>query len=87
MQKLNQCLELQELAQKYKKTPAQIILRWGLQRQTIVIPKSTKPDRIKENIDIVGFSLTPEDMESIKKIDKNKRSNDPQGAWGIDIYA
>jgi diketogulonate reductase-like aldo/keto reductase len=87
MQELNQCLELQELAQKYKKTPAQIILRWGLQRQTIVIPKSTKPDRIKENIDIVGFSLTPEDMESIKKIDTNKRSNDPQGAWGIDIYA
>jgi diketogulonate reductase-like aldo/keto reductase len=87
MQELSQCLELQELAQKYKKTPAQIILRWGLQRQTIVIPKSTKPDRIEENIDIVGFSLTPEDMESIKKIDKNKRSNDPQGAWGIDIYA
>ncbi|GAQ85813.1 hypothetical protein KFL_002550200 [Klebsormidium nitens] len=76
-----------ELARKYNKTPAQIVLRWGLERQTIVIPKSTKPDRIKENIDSVDFSLTPEDMARIKKIDRNKRSNDPQGAWGIDIYA
>ncbi|MGO3018738.1 MAG: aldo/keto reductase [Anaerococcus sp.] len=65
--------EIIKLGEKYNKTPAQITLRWHIERGTMVIPKSINPDRIKENISIFDFDLTKEDMEAIKSIDKNKR--------------
>ncbi len=62
-----------QLAAKYDKTPAQIILRWHIQEDTIVIPKSVTPSRIKENINVFDFSLTKEDMDAIYSLDRNER--------------
>lgn len=64
---------LTELASKYGKTPAQIILRWHYQEDTITIPKSITPSRIEENMQIFDFELSTEDMLKIKSINKNER--------------
>lgn len=84
------CLDdpvLQGLAKKYKKTVAQIVLRWGIQRNTVVIPKSSKLERLEENFNVFDFELTREDMEIIRSIDRNCRTNQPAKFWGIDLYA
>ncbi|KAG0451613.1 hypothetical protein HPP92_026131 [Vanilla planifolia] len=84
------CLEdpvLQELAKKYDKTVAQFILRWGIQRKTVVIPKSSKLERLKENFQVFNFTISDEDMEKVKAIDKRYRTNQPSIFWGIDLYA
>ncbi len=56
---------LVQLAQKYEKTPAQIILRWHLQRGLTVIPKSVNPDRMAQNLDVFDFELEEKDMDAI----------------------
>lgn len=61
------------IAKKYNKTSAQIILRWQLQAGYIVIPGSKNPDHIKENISIFDFKLSSEDMAEIYNINKNRR--------------
>jgi diketogulonate reductase-like aldo/keto reductase len=66
-----------EAAAKYNKTPAQIVLRWAVQRNTVVIPKTTKPERLTENISIFDFALTEDEMNAIYKLNKNERYNDP----------
>lgn len=58
------------LAEKYKKTIAQIILRWHVQRGVIPIPKSSNEERIKENLDIFDFQLSKEDMEAISSLNE-----------------
>ncbi|PHT60702.1 NADP-dependent D-sorbitol-6-phosphate dehydrogenase [Capsicum baccatum] len=77
----------QGLAEKYKKTVAQVILRWGIQRNTVVIPKSSKLERLQENFNVLDFELTKEDMDVIKSLDRNYRTNQPAKFWGIDLYA
>ena len=62
-----------ELAKKYGKTNAQIILRWHIQSGNVVIPGSKNPDHIRDNFDIFDFALTDEDMAEITKVNKNKR--------------
>ena len=62
-----------KLAEKYGKTNAQIILRWHIQEGIIVFPKSSNPVHIKENIDIVDFELTEEEMNEIRQLDKGFR--------------
>lgn len=64
---------LAEIGKKYGKTPAQVTLRWHLQNDIVIIPKSVTPSRIKENADIFDFELTAEDMEQIDQLDKNTR--------------
>ena len=66
-----------ELAGKYGKSNAQIILRWHVQRGTTVIPGSTNPDHIKANADIFDFELTADEMAAIEKINKNVRYYNP----------
>lgn len=66
-----------ELAKKYGKSNAQIILRWHVQRGTTVIPGSTNPDHIKANADIFDFELTADEMAAIEKINKNVRYYNP----------
>ena len=62
-----------ELAQKYGKTNVQVILRWHIQEGTVIFPKSTNPQHIRDNFDIFDFELTGEEMERIRAIDKNMR--------------
>ena len=62
-----------ELGKKYGKTPAQIILRWHTQMGFVVIPGSKNTDHIKDNLDILDFTLTDEDMQKISKLDKDQR--------------
>ena len=62
-----------ELAAKYGKSNAQIILRWHVQSGNIVIPGSKNPDHIRDNFDIFDFELTSEDMAKIAGVDKNVR--------------
>ena len=62
-----------ELAGKYGKSNAQIILRWHVQSGNVVIPGSKNPDHIRDNFDIFDFELTDEDMKRIESVDKNTR--------------
>ena len=62
-----------DLATKYGKTNAQIILRWHVQSGNIVIPGSKNPNHIRDNFDIFDFELTQEEMELISRVDKNTR--------------
>lgn len=66
--------ELKEIGEKYGKTPAQVILRWHLQRGIVVIPKSTHVERMEENFNVFDFELTNEDMSVIAALDKKKSS-------------
>lgn len=63
---------LKEIANKYRKTTGQIMLRWLLQRDIAVIPKSVRKERMKENFDVFGFELKEEDMQKIKELDTRK---------------
>lgn len=65
--------ELQQLADKYDKTVAQIVLRWNLQKGVITIPKSTKKERIIENGNLFSFSLSDDDMKLIDALDRHHR--------------
>jgi len=64
---------LTRLADKHQKTPAQIVLRWHIQNDLIVIPKSVTPARIQENIDIFDFALDKEDMDAIAGMNEDMR--------------
>ena len=66
--------ELKEIGEKYGKTPAQVILRWHLQRGIVVIPKSTHIERMEENFNVFDFELTDEDMSVIATLDKKQSS-------------
>jgi len=71
--KINDISELEEIGEKYGKSPAQIVLRWDLQHKVITIPKSVNKDRIKANADIFNFSLSDEDFRFIDNLDRNYR--------------
>ena len=62
------------IAKRVGKTPAQVVLRWHIERGDIVFPKSVPPARIKENIDIFDFELSGEDVEAITALNKNQRT-------------
>lgn len=64
---------LVDLADKYGRSPSQIILRWDLQHGIVTIPKSMTPSRIRENADLFDFELSDEDMDAIDEINENKR--------------
>lgn len=64
---------LTELADKYGKSPAQIILRWDIQHGVVTIPKSVTPARIRENADIFDFELSAQDMERIDGLNMDRR--------------
>jgi diketogulonate reductase-like aldo/keto reductase len=62
-----------DIARRRGKTPAQVMLRWGLQQGRSVIPKSTKPSRIAENIDVFDFELSADEMAAIDALDAGRR--------------
>lgn len=66
------------MAKKYGVTEAQLLLRWGVQNGFSVLPKSTNPDRLRQNADIFSFSIDAGDMAAIAKMDR-----DAAVAWGV----
>lgn len=77
---------IKALAQKYKKTEAQVLLNWAVDRGTIAIPKSVTPERITENIDIFNFELTTDEKSDINALNKNYRFVNPASWWGIPYF-
>jgi 2,5-diketo-D-gluconate reductase A len=63
-----------DIARRYGKTPAQVVLRWHIERGDIVFPKSVTPARIRENIGIFDFELSGEDVEAISALNRNERT-------------
>lgn len=66
-----------EIAAAHGRTPAQIVMRWGLQRGTAIIPKTSNSDRLRENISLFDFQLTDTEMQTITSLDQHRRFNDP----------
>jgi 2,5-diketo-D-gluconate reductase A len=69
---------LKLMAKKYGVTEAQVLLRWAVQKGYPVLPKSTSPERIRENADIFSFDIDEEDMAAIEKMD-----NGDGVAWAV----
>lgn len=65
------------IAREVARTPAQVVLRWGIQRGTAVIPKTSRRQRMEENIRIFDFTLSDEQMQAISALDQGRRFNDP----------
>ena len=66
---------IRNIAQKYGKSPAQVTLRWEIQRGLIVIPRSKNPAHIAENIHLFDFTLANDDMVAINALNQNQRIN------------
>jgi 2,5-diketo-D-gluconate reductase A len=75
---------IDEISRRVGKTPAQVVLRWHIERGDIVFPKSVTPARIRENIDIFDFELSGEDVEAISALNRNERTGpDPDKFDGL----
>lgn len=74
------------IGKKHKKSPAQILVRWSLQRGLIPIPKSTNLHRLAENIQVYDFKLSIEEMGELNKLNRNQRYVDPIEWWGIPYF-
>ncbi len=71
---------LQRIARKHGRTAAQVLLRWGVQHELVVIPKSVRPERIRENADLFGFALDDEDLAALDELNEGYRTSwDPTG--------
>jgi D-xylose reductase len=74
-----------EIAAAVQRTAAQVLLRWGVQRGTAVIPKTSRPERLAENLAVFDFTLTPEQVTAISSLDQGRRFNDP-GVFGEQFF-
>ncbi|MDT7632465.1 MAG: 2,5-diketo-D-gluconate reductase [Pseudonocardiales bacterium] len=70
------------LADKYGKSPAQVVLRWHLQVGNIVFPKSVNPDRMRENINVFDFELADDDVDAIEAMDAGHRTGPDPDTFG-----
>jgi len=75
-----------DIAKAHGKTPAQVMLRWHLQRGRSVIPKSTKPQRIAENIDVFDFELSTEELAAIDALDTGQRGGPEPDAITMETF-
>jgi diketogulonate reductase-like aldo/keto reductase len=75
-----------EIASARAKTAAQVVLRWGLQRGRSVIPKSTKPGRIAENIDVLDFELSADEVAAIDRLDTGRRGGPEPDAITLEAF-
>ncbi|XP_013118553.1 1,5-anhydro-D-fructose reductase [Stomoxys calcitrans] len=78
--------EVKEIAEAHGKTPAQVLLRWIIDCGLSAIPKSTNPERIKENLDIFDFQLNEEEIEKLKGLDANIRVCDFKFFPGVERH-
>jgi len=75
-----------DIAKAHDETPAQVMLRWGVQHGRSVIPKSTKPSRIKENIGVFDFELSDEEMDAIDALDTGDRGGPEPDAITLEAF-
>ena len=75
------------LAEKKKASVAQVVLAWGIQRKTSVIPKSTSKKHLEENLGALEIKFTDEELEAIAKEDKKVRLNNPSKRWGVPLFS
>jgi diketogulonate reductase-like aldo/keto reductase len=75
-----------DIATAHGKSPAQVMLRWGLQHGRSVIPKSTRPSRIAENIDVFDFELTTDEMAAIDDLDTGRRGGPEPDAITLESF-
>jgi len=68
---------VRKAAERLGKTPAQVVLRWGVQRGNAIIPKTSRPERLTENLSVFDFELSSSEMEAISALNINRRFNDP----------
>ncbi|MHB8970053.1 MAG: aldo/keto reductase [Pirellulaceae bacterium] len=68
---------VREMARQHERTAAQVLLRWGIQRRTVVIPKTCDPARLKENLAVFDFELSADEMSQLGALDQHHRFNDP----------
>jgi D-xylose reductase len=68
---------IKEIASSHHRTTAQVLLRWGVQRGTAIVPKTTNTERLKENIALFDFELSDQEMKLIDSLDRHRRFNDP----------
>ena len=68
---------VRQIAQGHGRTPAQVVLRWGVQRGTAIVPKATKTNHLKENLALFDFELSAAEMSAISGLDQRRRFNDP----------
>lgn len=66
-----------DAARRHAKTPAQVVLRWAVQRGTAIVPKTSRPERLAENISLFDFELSRDEMLSISRLNRDRRFNDP----------
>lgn len=68
---------VRQTASAHQRTPGQVLLRWGVQRGTAVAPKTARVERLRENLAIFDFELSAEEMDSLTRLNRNRRFNDP----------
>lgn len=68
---------VKNIAASHGKTAAQVHLRWAIQRQTAVVPKTANPERLIENLDVFDFQLSDDEIQSISALNQHRRFNDP----------
>ena len=78
---------VQELADKYNRTPAQVVLKWAVENGIVVIPKSSSPDHVRENIDLFEWDLDEADRHRLDELDRDYPVYDtPARDWTGDVY-
>jgi len=75
-----------DIAQAHGKTPAQVMLRWGIQHGRLVIPKSTKPSRIAENIDVFDFELSADELAALDALETGNRGGPAPEAVTLEAF-
>lgn len=76
-----------EITQRHGKSAAQVMLRWHVQHGVQAIPKSVRPERIAENIDVFDFILTPEEMRAINALDTGKRGGPEPASMTLENFS
>ncbi|KKQ35553.1 MAG: Aldehyde reductase [candidate division WS6 bacterium GW2011_GWA2_37_6] len=77
---------INKIAKSHKKSAAQVLIRWAIQRSTVSIPKSVTTKRIQENSEVFDFKLTDNEMEEINGLDRGLRYVNPSQWWGIPYF-
>jgi len=77
--------QIKQIAAHHNVTPAQVLFRWAVQRNIAIVPKSSNVDRLKENISL-NFQLSPEEMSTIKSLERHLRFNDPSDFVNYPIF-